>query len=152
MVKQRKERKQRHQNHIAIPPCEWSNTALCGTVWPTVCDLRCVASLTSLCMAMFLSGFALLIIVSHHINPSNNAIVIILQLLCVLSFCYILKHFKTCRFRQSIDKSPSSNDLTANMPKRSETKTRHLNQEYSSSSMPLTLHQQCTNLVSTANP
>ena len=29
---------------------------------------------------------------------------------------------KTCRFRQSIDKSPSTNDLTANMPKRSETK------------------------------
>ena len=28
----------------------------------------------------------------------------------------------------------------------------HLNQEYSSSSMPLTLHQQCTNLVSTADP
>ena len=40
-------------------------------------------------MAMFLSGFALLIIVSHHINPSNNAIVIILQLLCVLSFCLL---------------------------------------------------------------
>ena len=34
----------------------------------------------------------------------------------------ILKHFtKTCRFRQSIDKSLPSNDLTANMPK-SETK------------------------------
>ena len=64
----------------------------------------------------------------------------------------ILKHFKTCRFRQSIDKSPSSNDLTANMPERSETKTCHLNQEYSSSSMPLALHQQCTNLVITSEP
>ena len=45
----------------------------------------------------------------------------------------ILKHFtkKTCRLRQSIDKSHLSNDLTANMPKDgSETKTRHLNQEY----------------------
>ena len=30
--------------------------------------------------------------------------------------------------------------------------TRHLNQEYSSSSMPLTLHQQCTNLVITSEP
>ena len=38
---------------------------------------------------------------------------------------------KTCRLRQSIDKSHLSNDLTANMPKNgSETKTRHLNQEY----------------------
>ena len=51
---------------------------------------------------------------------------------------------KTYRFRQSIDKSLPSNDLTSNIPK-SETKTHHLNQEYSSSSMPLTLHQQCTN-------
>ena len=63
----------------------------------------------------------------------------------------ILSIPKPCHPRQSIDKSPSTNDLTANMPK-SETKTRHMNQEYSSSSMPLTLHQQCTNLVSTANP
>ena len=40
-------------------------------------------------------------------------------------------HKKTCRLRQSIDKSHFSNDLTANMPKDgSETKTRHLNQEY----------------------
>ena len=30
--------------------------------------------------------------------------------------------------------------------------THHLNQEYSSSSMPLTLHQQCTNLVITSEP
>ena len=30
--------------------------------------------------------------------------------------------------------------------------TRHLNQEYSSSSMPLTLHQQCTNTVITSEP
>ena len=30
--------------------------------------------------------------------------------------------------------------------------TRHLNQEYSSSSMPLTLHQQCTNPVITSEP
>ncbi len=60
---------------------------------------------------------------------------------------------KTCRFRQSIDKSLSSNDLTANMQKKMKwNKTHYLNQEYSSSSMPLTLHQQCTNLVSTANP
>ena len=64
----------------------------------------------------------------------------------------ILKHVtKTRRFRQSIDKSLSSNDLPANMPKKWN-KTHYLNQEYSSSSMPLTLHQQCTNLVSTANP
>ena len=36
----------------------------------------------------------------------------------------ILKHFKkTCRFRQSIDKSLSSNDLTANMPKKVEQNT-----------------------------
>ena len=63
------------------------------------------------------------------------------------------KHFKTCRFRQSIDKSHLSNDLTANMlQKWSETQAHHLNPDYSSSSMPLTLHQQCTNLVSTANP
>ena len=34
----------------------------------------------------------------------------------------------------------------------SETKTRHINQEYSSSAMPLTLHQQCTNLVITSEP
>ena len=46
-----------------------------------------------------------------------------------------------------------SNDLTANMPQKwSETKTRHLNREYSSSSMPLTLQQQCTNLVITSEP
>ena len=38
----------------------------------------------------------------------------------------ILKHFtKTCRFRQSIDKSLSSNDLTANMPKK-EVKQKHI--------------------------
>ena len=65
----------------------------------------------------------------------------------------ILQAFqKTCRFRQSIDKSPSTNDLTANMPKKVKQNTRHLNQEYSSSSMPLTLHQQCTNLVITSEP
>ena len=32
---------------------------------------------------------------------------------------------KKCRFRQSIDKSPSSNDLTANMPK-NEVKQKHV--------------------------
>ena len=63
----------------------------------------------------------------------------------------ILSIPKPCHLRQSIDKSPSTNDLTANMPKVKQN-TRHLNQEYSSSSMPLTLQQQCTNLVSTANP
>ena len=58
---------------------------------------------------------------------------------------------KTCRLRQSIDKSPSTNDLTANMPKNEvKQKTHHLNQEYSSSSMPLALHQQCTNPVITS--
>ena len=52
------------------------------------------------------------------------------------------KHFKTCRFRQSIDKSHLSNDLTVNMPQKwSETQAHHLNPDYSSSSMPLTLHQ-----------
>ena len=62
-------------------------------------------------------------------------------------------HKKTCRLRQSIDKSHFSNDLTANMPQKwSETQAHHLNPDYSSSSMPLTLHQQYTNLVSTANP
>ena len=57
-------------------------------------------------------------------------------------------------FRQSIDKSPSTNDLTANMPQKwsENKKTHHLNQDYSSSSMPLTLHQQCTNLVITSEP
>ena len=43
------------------------------------------------------------------------------------------------------------NDLTANMPQKWN-KTHHLNQEYSSSSMPLTLHQQCTNPVITSEP
>ena len=39
----------------------------------------------------------------------------------------ILKHFtKTCRFRQSIDKSHPSNDLTANMPK---SETKHTSSE-----------------------
>ena len=63
-----------------------------------------------------------------------------------------LKHFKTCHLRQSIDKSPSTNDLTANMPKKVKQNTHHLNQDYLSSSMPLTLHQQCTNLVITVEP
>ena len=39
----------------------------------------------------------------------------------------ILKHFtKTCRFRQSSDKSHPSNDLTANMPK---SETKHTSSE-----------------------
>ena len=64
-----------------------------------------------------------------------------------------LKHFKTCHLRQSIDKSPPTNNLTVNMPQKEvRQKTRHLNQEYSSSSMPLTLHQQHTNLVVTSEP
>ena len=67
-----------------------------------------------------------------------------------LSLSRYSKHFKTCHLRQSIDKSPSTNDLTANMPKVKQ--NTHLNQEYSSSSMPLTLHQQCTNLVITSEP
>ena len=33
-------------------------------------------------------------------------------------------HFKTCRLRQSIDKSPSTNDLTANMPQK--VKQKHI--------------------------
>ena len=70
-----------------------------------------------------------------------------------LSRCTQALHKKTCRLRQSIDKSHLSNDLTANMPKNgSETQAHHLNPDYSNSSMPSNLHQQCTNLVSTANP
>ena len=39
----------------------------------------------------------------------------------------ILKHFtKTCRLRQSIDKSHFSNDLTANMPQKDEVKHKHI--------------------------
>ena len=34
-----------------------------------------------------------------------------------LSLSRYPKHSKTCHLRQSIDKSPSTNDLTANMPK-----------------------------------
>ena len=68
-----------------------------------------------------------------------------------LSLSRYPKHSKACHLRQSIDKSPSTNDLTANMPKVKQN-TRHLNQEYSSSSMPLTLHQQHTNLVITSEP
>ena len=60
-------------------------------------------------------------------------------------------HFKRCRFGQSVDRPPASNDLTANMYK-TETKTHCLNQEYSNSSMPLTLQQQHTNLVITSEP
>ena len=69
-----------------------------------------------------------------------------------LSLSRYPKHSKTCHLRQSIDKSPSTNDLPHSQHAKSETKTHYLNQEYSSSSMPLTLHQQHTNLVSTANP
>ena len=68
-----------------------------------------------------------------------------------LSLSRYPKHPKTCHLRQSIDKSPSTNDLTVNMPKVKQN-THHLNQEYSNSSMPLTLHQQCTNLVITSEP
>ena len=63
----------------------------------------------------------------------------------------ILSIPKTCHLRQSIDKSPSTNDLTANMPKVKQ-KTHYPNQEYSSSTMPLTLHPQHTNLVITSEP
>ena len=108
---------------------------------------------TSACQSSQLTYFSLFIsrqVVGVFIVQTPH---LCLQDLLPTSACRdILKHSKTCRYRQSIDKSLYSNDLTANMPKRSETKTRHLNQEYSSSSMPLTLHQQCTNPVSTANP
>ena len=54
----------------------------------------------------------------------------------------------------------SGNQLTSHLQQmtlqptchKNETKTHCLNQEYSSSSMPLTLHQQCTNLVITSEP
>ena len=36
-----------------------------------------------------------------------------------------LKHFKTCHLRQAIDKSPSTNDLTANMPQK-EVRQKHV--------------------------
>ena len=67
-----------------------------------------------------------------------------------------------CRDTPSISKHVvSGNQLTSHISqmtlqptchrKWSETKTHHLNSDYSSSSMPLTLHQQGTNIVSTAN-
>ena len=69
-----------------------------------------------------------------------------------LSLSRYPKHFKTCHLWQSLDKSPSTNDLTVNMPHKWNKNTSHLNREYSSSSMPLTLHPQCTNLVITSEP
>ena len=67
-----------------------------------------------------------------------------------------------CRDALSIPKHViSGNHLTSHLQPMtsqptchtSETKTRHhLNQEYSSSSMPLTLHPQCANLVITSEP
>ena len=87
---------------------------------------------TSACHSNQLTYFSLLIsrqVVGVFIVQTPR---LCLQDLLPTSACRdTLKHYKkTCRFRQSIDKSPSSNDLTANMPKRSETKTRHLDQEY----------------------
>ena len=68
-----------------------------------------------------------------------------------LSLSRYPKHSKTCHLRQSIDKSPSTNDLTANMPK--------VKQNTLSESRILKLFDAldftsaaCTNLVSTANP
>ena len=68
-----------------------------------------------------------------------------------------------CRDTPSISKHViSGNQLTSHLQQmtlqptchKNEVKqnTHHLNQEYSSSSMPLTLHQQCTNLVITSEP
>ena len=69
-----------------------------------------------------------------------------------LSLSRYPKHFKTCHLWQSLDKSLSTNDLTVNMPHKWNKNTSHLNREYSSSSMPLTLHKQHTNLVITSEP
>ena len=43
-----------------------------------------------------------------------------------LSLSRYSKHSKTCHLRQSIDKSPSTNDLTANMP---QSETKHTSSE-----------------------
>ena len=78
---------------------------------------------TSACQSNQLTYFSLLIsrqVVGVFIVQTPH---LCLQDLLPTSACRdILKHSKKCRSRQSIDKSPSTNDLTANMPTRSETK------------------------------
>ena len=70
----------------------------------------------------------------------------------------VLKHFKSNYVvsDRHFDKSLSSHDLTAKschkLENKAHCKTNHLDQKFSSSSMPLTLHQQCTNLAITVEP
>ena len=85
-----------------------------------------------LCLQDLLPTSAYLDILNAHLQAScrslhcPNTSLVSPGLTPNLSLSRYSKHSKTCHLRQSIDKSPSTNDLTANMPK---VKQKHTSSE-----------------------